>query len=431
MKKYTFALVFAALVPFVSASAYEYGRVPNEYGPASQTNTKSYKKSGTMRKNGGYRNVITNNFYYNQSTPSDYYAPKKSSYNNGGYYNPNVNVQQQTKKTKKTYSSQERKFFLAHPFFQPLKGKFGSVTDFSYAHNSFNFDVLNGAMYDVDMVSPGYNTHEPFSVVALADPISGKADTAQVVVKEDFSFGLSDTISIIGMLQYDKTKISFKDWSDGSEADSKSDSGLNIFGIGLQNRFLDTDDWIGMVSGFFQHQKDTANTFIGDIKVGYKIDRTTVYGIGRLGYSNLIKGDIYGMYVDDAEQNFFMLSYKTDVKDILYLEGGLGIFSVLSKDFTLIGEAIYGNYDWHNQMSIKGGISWQPGSSFALNIYGMTSVYDSAKDKVKTYMTYENNPDTTNFPTLNQGTQAVYTTGDYKIKDYKEWKVGAQIIFYF
>ena len=26
---------------------------------------------------------------------------------------------------------------------------------------------------------------------------------------------------------------------------------------------------------------------------------------------------------------------------------------------------------------------------------------------------------------------AVYTTGDYKMKDYNEWKVGAQIIFYF
>ena len=429
MKKYTLALAFVALVPFVSASAYEYGHAQNEYGAASQASMKSFNKSGSARKNGGYRNIITNNFYYNQPAQSNYYTPKKSSYNTGDYYKGDV--KKQTKNTSKQYSSQERKFFLAHPFFQPLKGKFGSVTDLSYAHNDFKFDILNGATYDVGPSSNGYNTHVPFMNMVLPNPLSGKAETAQVTVKEDFSYGLSDTLSIIGMVQYDKTKVSFKDWSEGSASDSKTDSGLNIFGIGLQNRFIDMDKWIGMIAGFFQHQKDTANTFIGDVKVGYKINRTTVYGLARLGYSDLIKGDTYGMYVDDANQDFLMLSYKTGVNDILYVEGGMGVFSVLNKDFTLNGELIYGNYDWHNQLNVKGGIAWQPGSSFALNLYAMASIYDSADNKTKTYMTYENNPDSSGYPALNQGTTAVYTTGDYKIKDYNEWKIGVQAIFYF
>jgi hypothetical protein len=143
----------------------------------------------------------------------------------------------------------------------------------------------------------------------------------------------------------------------------------------------------------------------------------------RAGYSVLTKGDIYGAYVE-GDGDYMMLSYKTDVNDIFHLEGGVGAFAVLNKYFTLNGELIYGHYDWHNQLNFKGAIGWQPRDMFALNLYGMVSLYDSAEDKTHEYMMYDVNPD-------NYTTGIAYTTGDYKIKDYNEWKIGVQAILYF
>ena len=432
MKKYTLAFVLATLVPAVPAMAYDYNQSQGtQYSTRSGVRANTYKSASTNRKTGGYNNTITNNFYYGQPAQSgygmqqpvarraqSYESGEAVAYDNGNYYK---GAKKTTKKTvKKSYSSQERKFFLAHPFFQPLQGHVGSVTDFSYARNKFNFDILNGSVLDIDKASPTYNT-------VIADGIAGisaKAENSQFAVKEDLSFGLTDTLTLILMAQYDKTKTSVKDWSGGEAGDSSKDSGLNLFGIGLQNRFIDTNEWIVFGEAFFQHQKDTANTVMGALKVGYKIDRTTLYGIGRLAWTNLTKGDTYGMYVDDDTGDFLMLSYHTNVDNIFQFEGGLGAFVVLNKYFTLNGEAMFGHYDWHNQFNIKGAIGWQPADHFALNLYASTVLYDSAKGKTRQYMNYDNNPE-------GFATSVAYTMGDYKIKDYNEWKIGVQAILYF
>jgi len=435
MKRCAIVLALIIAMPgFAATGDYNVSSSEGYYTTRPAKKTASYKK--TARKTNGYTNTIQNNFYsYGQPARASSYDVQttrqtrypKPTYSAADYeydYDADDSYavkEKQVRKVKKTYSSQERKFFLAHPFFQPLKGNFGSVTDFSYATNNFKFDVLNGGVLDIDPNSATYNTQIiPVGPVDL----SGKAETTQMAIKEDFSFGLSDTLAIIGMLQYDSTEVTLKDWSDGSASNKRKDSGLNIFGIGLQSRFVDNADWIAMVSGYYQHQRKVANTFIGELKIGYKIDRTTVYGLARAGYSNLIDGDIYGAYVDDASGDWMMLSYKTNVDDIVYVEGGLGAFAVLNKYFTLNGELIYGYYDWHEQLNIKGAIGWQPGDMFALNLYASTSLYDSAKNKVKEYFQYDVNPGI-------EGTNLVYTTGDYKIKDYNEWKVGIQAILYF
>ncbi len=429
MKKYTLALALFALAPIVSAGAYEYGQQPSGYysaRPVVKTNT--YKKSGSARKSGSYNNVVTNNFYYNQ--PAQYYKPKsgetsrnydKLSYNDGNYYTGN---KKQENRTIKSYSVQERKFFLVHPFFQPLKGHVGSVTDFSYARNNFDFDLINGSVLGLDpTVTSEYNQ----IIKSGAVDLSGKQTTSMFAVKEDLSYGLTDTLSLVLMAQYDKTKVTFKDWSGGEPSDTYSNSGLNLFGIGLQNRFVDNKNWIVMGEAFFQHQKDTANTFMGAVKAGYKIDTTTVYGIGRISYTNLTNGDIYGSYVENPSGDWMILSYNTDVKDILQGEGGLGAFTVLNKYFTLNGELMYGYYDWHNQLNIKGALGVQPADSFALNLYASTVLYDSAKGKTRQYINYDVNPE------LPAGytSSVAYTFGDYKIKKYNEWKVGVQAILYF
>lgn len=434
MKKYTFALALIAVLPIVSAGAYEYTQSQGEYNSAHRpvVKTNTYKKASTTRRTGGYNNVVTNNFYYNQ--PAQYYTQKPVNAGNrdsgyrgkgyaGGYYGAasNENIEKQGNRTIKSYSSQERKFFLAHPFFQPLKGRVGSVTDVSYARNNFDFDLTNGRVLGLDPNVPSeYN-----KIVGVQNIlVSGKEETSMFAVKEDLSYGLTDTLALVLMAQYDKTKVAFKDWSGGEPADTNSNSGLNLFGIGLQNRFVDNSDWIVMGEAFFQHQKDTANTFMGAVKAGYKVAKTTIYGVGRLSYTNLIKGDIYGSYVEAPDGDWMMLSYKTDVKNIFQGEAGLGAFAVLNKYFTLNGELIYGFYDWHNQLNLKGALGVQPADHFALNLYASTSLYDSAKGKTRQYINYDVNPE-------GVASSVVYTVGDYNIKNYNEWKIGVQAILYF
>lgn len=440
MKIYTIALALAVVAPAVAANKYNTNVTSDYYTTKPATTSGAYKTVTTTRKNGGYTNSIQNNFYYpsNQRATSSYeVVPSQTTttttYSSGnnygmGYNNANYDdgyVVRERQTTTRTYTTQERKYFLAHPFFQPLKGKFGSVTDVAYAANNFKFDMLNGSVIDLDTTSANYGN----LIAAGVSTLSGKAETTQFLVKEDFSFGITDTLAVIGMVQYDNTKIKFKDWKDSSDptfnspSDSYSSHGFNLFGIGLQDRFVDNDDWIAMISGYYQHQKDTANTFIGELKAGYKVDRTTVYGLVRAGYSRLTDGDIYGAYVE-SNGDYLMLSYKVDTKDIFQIEGGLGVFAVLNKYFTLNGELIYGHYDWHEQLNIKGAIGCQPGDMFALNLYASTSLYDSASDKTKEYFNYDVNPE-------GYTSAAVYTIGDYKLKDYNEWKLGVQAILYF
>ena len=443
MKKYTFALALVALLPIVSAGAYEYTQSQGEYNSAHRpvAKTNSYKKASTTRRTGGYTNVVTNNFYYGQ--PAQYYTQKSGNAGNrdsgyrgkgyaGGYYGAgsNENIEKQGNRTIKSYSSQERKYFLAHPFFQPLKGRVGSVTDVSYARNNFDFDLLNGRVFNLDAASGSYASVTPVGTIG-SEGLGKKAETSQFAVKEDLSFGLTDRLALVLMAQYDNTKTTF---NFGDISDTKSKSGLNLFGGGLQVRFVDSDNWIVMGEAFFQHQKDTANTFMSAVKAGYKVGSTTFYGVGRVAYTNLINGDKYGVYVDDTTGDWLMLSYNTNIKDVFQAEGGMGAFAVLGKYFTLNGELMYGYYDWHDQLNVKGALGWQPADHFALNIYASTVLYDSARDKVRKYMSYDVNPE--DFPKVDGNpvftdSKLLYTEGDYKIKNYNEWKIGVQAILYF
>lgn len=429
MKKCVLVLGLLGIVPAFAADGGA-GRYAGSYEATRAVRTNTYKTSGGTKSK--YNNVITNNFYYNGAQPSQRNHSGNLYYSGNGeraddYRQYAARPVAEKKTSSRSYSSQTRKYFLAHPFFQPTEGKFGSVTDLSYGMSNFKFDILNASVLDIDPASATKGQIVTTGIVNL----SGKSETTQFAAKEDFSYGITDTLSVLGMVQYDKTKIKLKDWSSGEAANSSSDSGLNIFGFGLQYRFVDNQDWIAMMGASFQHQKDTANSFIFDVKAGRKIDKTTVYGLARFGYSDLTKGDTYGSYVSDKSGDWLMLSYKTNVDKVVYVEGGLGAFAVLNKYFTLNGELVYGSYDWHNQLSIKGAAGFQPEDYFALNLYASASLYDSAKGKTLKYMNYDHNPDTSNFPVAAQGTTLVYTTGDYKIKQYNEWKIGLQAIFYF
>jgi len=433
MKKYTLALVLMACLPVMAANGYEYASTTSEsYTNMRPVKASAYKKTVTSRKTGGYHNTITNNFYYAQPAQPNYYEPRRAAKKvvyEDDYEEEYVAPKKKVTKAKKSRPSTERKYFLAHPFFQPLKGGVGSVTDFAYTQNNFKFDIpMDGWVYGLNPDHPGV-----YCEGIYGDILNGKQESTQFLVKEDVSIGLSDTLALVAMAQYDKTKVSFKDWSDGSAGTSMTDSGLNIFGIGVQDRFLDNDEWIGMIAGSFLHQKDTANIFLGEFKAGYKINRTTVYGLANIRYIDITKGDTYGAFAKEKNGDYLMLTYNTDISGLFEIEGGVGVFSALNKYFTLNGEVIYGHYDWHDQINLRGAIGVQPADMFALNLYASVNVYDSADNKTEKYIYYKNNVGPADIPVgypYNDST-ALSVIGNYKIKNYNEWKVGLQAILYF
>jgi hypothetical protein len=294
----------------------------------------------------------------------------------------------------------KRKYYLAHPFFQPLKGKIGSMTDLFYSANSYDFAI------NQTFGSPLSDTNAKWKM-------------SQISVKEDLSFGITDRLAVLGMARYDSSKYKI-DWKNPSTPDdSMSDSGINLYGLGLQWRFVDDSDWIATLSGYYQRQVDMANTFVLDLKGGYKVASSTIYGVAR-GWLVNFDNNSYGNGLENGGVGSF-IAYKVGDKSATYFEGGLGVFSVLDQDWTLNLEAILGNYDWHNQASAKAAIGWQPGNSFALNLYAKTSLYDSANGKNLDFY----------FKEPLQGLIDYTKLGTAKIENYSEWSVGLQATLYF
>ena len=342
---------------------------------------------------------------YQTRTVTRSYGDEDVSY--AGTRNRNMNYDQYEKADySQVARNVRRKYFLAHPFYQPAKGMFGSHTDLSYATNSYDFDI---------------RFNESASV-----PLGGNWEMSGFTIKEDFSYGITDTIAIMGMLQYDINEYKFE-WDDNSPDDKFDDDGLNIFGIGGQWRFADNAEWIAEVAAYFQHQKDISNNFTIEVKGGYKVSRSTIYGLARGWYLDL-DGDSYGNAVegDDAD-GFYQLMYipyQTGTDSATFFEVGMGVFSVLNEDWTLNVEAVFGNYDWHNQGSIKGAIGWQPNDWFALNLYAKAALFDSADGKEKDVWFMTTNPDDSEYSELTN-------IGTAKLDNYAETRVGLQLMFQF
>ena len=371
--------------------------------PATRTRENvDYAKYQTRTTTTTYQVNDGKNMYYTQ--PANRSALYKQ------YASGNSSQTVRTTRAETVRTELKRKYYLAHPFFQPLQGKFGSITDFGYNMGSYDIALTEATGF------------------SLSDP-KAAWDMKQFAIKEDFSYGITDRIAVLGMLQYEFNKYKF-DWS-ASPDDKMDDNDLNMFGLGAQWRFVDNDKWIATASAYFQHQKDIANNYVLDLKAGYKVSRSTIYGLARgwfvdfdgTAYGNGIKGIDAG----DHEEAIF-IAYDADAKNAFYIEGGLGVFSVLSEDWTLNVEGIFGHYDWHNQLSIKGAIGWQPNDWFALNLYAKTSLYDDADDKDLTFWWW-GAEDTSVTPSVYR--QEWLKAGDAKISDYRETTIGLQAIFQF
>lgn len=363
--------------------------------PAVRERTQvNYQKYETRTSTKTYDEKDAKNIYYTQPANRSQLYKQYASGNNSG-------TTVRTTRSETYTSELKRKYFLAHPFFQPLKGKFGSVTDLSYVMSSYDLQLT------------------PLATGAISDP-NGKWDMGQFSIKEDFSYGITDRIAVLAMLQYDISNYKF-DWSTAPD-DTMDDSGLNMFGLGAQWRFVDNEDWIATLSGYYQHQNDISNNFLLDLKGGYKVASSTIYGVVR-GWYVALDGNSYGNGIEgttaEGMKSTLFLAYNTDVDNLFYVEGGVGIFSVLDEDWTLNFEGLIGNYDWHNQASLKAAIGWQPNDWVALNLYAKTAVYDSADGKALSFWATD------------ADTGAFVRMGTANIDNYSETSVGLQATFLF
>lgn len=397
------AAMFGAMLPAVGAtntgmggaSAANLTGMPAVRSNPNNVNYAKYETRSTTRTYSNSTGAMGGNQYYS-SQPTTNRSQMYRGYNGSTTTRTTTNNRTQTvRKTMK------RKYYLAHPFFQPTEGKFGSITDLGF----------NTASYNLDFIPGGY----------ISDP-SAKWSMDQVAVKEDISFGITDKFGILLMGRYDSTKYKF-DWSDASTPDDKmDDNGFNIYGAGLQWRFTDNEKWIATLSGYYERQQDIANDLVLDLKAGYKVSKSTIYGIAR-AWMVMFDEDMYGNGITGVDEygnpGGLFIAYDDDVERAYFFEGGIGVFSVLDEDWTLNIEALVGNYDWHNQASIKGAFGWQPNDWFALNLYVKTSFYDSADGQKLDYY----------------GIDALSGDWEYmgktKLDKYREMSIGGQVIFYF
>ena len=312
-------------------------------------------------------------------------------------------VSKQTYTKGDTYKkSAMRKYFIANPFYQPLKGQFGSVTTGEYLEGTYKF---------------GKNVDRKLT---------------ELSIKEDLSYGLTDRLALQGMVKYNSDKLVWKDIVDGGKDEYKN-SELNLYGLGIQGRIIDTDEWISTLAGYYEHQKHGVDYFIVDFKAGYKVASSTIYGLLR-GWAVNMEGDVYGDYMENTElTNDWSLLMYGESDDTLYMgEIGLGVWTVLAEDWTLNVEGVYGAYDWHNQFSIKGAFGWQPNDYFALNLYAKTSLYDSADGKDMHLLLGSlplNDESWTN--AWNTDWDGTRGHGLVELEKYREWSVGLQVMFQF
>ena len=399
--------LFAAFLAMPAVAATNFGTragssVDLSGAPAVRERTQiNYEKYETRTSTKTFDAADAKNIYYTQPDKRD------ELYKQYSVSEPETNVRQTRAEVYR--NELRRKYYLAHPFFQPTKGKFGSVTDLAY----------NTVSYDLSL--------EPIpGETQISDP-STTWNMNQFSIKEDLSFGITDTVTLLATARFDVSSYEF-DWSLPQTPDDKmDDSDFSLLGLGVQWRFADTSKWIATASAYYQYQPDISNNLVLDLKAGYKIRSSTLYGLARGWYLNF-DGNSYGNGVTgktaEGEDATFFLAYNTDADNTFFIEGGFGVFSVLDEDWTLNVEAILGYYDWHNQASLKAAIGWQPNDWVALNLYGRVALWDSANNDEFAFWqtdTGENSETKGQFINMGVGT----------MDNYSEVSIGLQAIFMF
>ena len=100
--------------------------------PATRTRQNvNYAKYQTRTNTKTYEVRDGKNIYYTQP------ASRSAMYKQ--YASGNSSETVRTSRAETVRTEVKRKYYLAHPFYQPLQGKFGSITDLSYTKSSYDF----------------------------------------------------------------------------------------------------------------------------------------------------------------------------------------------------------------------------------------------------------------------------------------------------
>ncbi len=356
-------------------------------GPDSRSGvvrTTEYKKYETRSTTRTYNVKPAPDLYY-------VYQGKRTGYNNCKSENDCESM-----RASEARKDAARRYNLAHPFYQPFKGHVLSVTDMSVNTNSYDFTI--------DSIYAGWAGQR------------AKWESSAFSIKEDVSIGLTDNLSFIGSLRYSNSDYKI-DWADPTvTTDKMSDSKIDVWGLGLQWKYVDNAKWIGFVGGYYQSMTDMAKAGVLDSKLGYKVNDTTIYGLARLFFLSYDTNS-FGNGIENNVQSVYM-AMETNDSSQTYFEGGAGFFTALDPNWNLDVEGVIGAYSWHTTGTIKATLGWQPLKNFGLNLYGKTTVFDTADSADLDVYTWT--------PTI-----APAYVGTAGISNYRETSVGLQAIVAF
>jgi len=311
---------------------------------------------------------------------------------------PRVATQPQPARTAAQPQASEQKYILANPFFQPRAMSFSSVTDLSYRMNSFDFKTseLTGSV--------------------TKPPHTGKYTANMFALTQNLSFGITDEIAILGMARFSITDLNI-DWkSPALPGDDQSINKLDLWGIGVQWKFLDNRDWIATTLASYQSLVDAADMFIAEARLGFKNDDTIIYGFARGYYINW-DGHGYGLSLKSQHGDVTQFTLNSGDKRVFYYDLGVGIFAALNEDWSVDANLTYTDADWHSQVALGASVAYQPWRNAALKLYGRIALWDSADG-------FESRVD-------NWVPGGAHVSGTARLDNYSDMSVGLQLIMSF
>ncbi|MCL2629425.1 MAG: hypothetical protein FWD33_01910 [Alphaproteobacteria bacterium] len=261
---------------------------------------------------------------------------------------------------------------LADPFFQPTQGRVAFSLAADFAQTKHRFTVLDSFNVDNSLVNLQGQT------------LSWKG--SQFLYKGGVSFGLTDALEVKAAAAFHNSRFTYygRDVSQttglltGGNI-THNDDGFDSWGVGLGWRAYEDEDVIFRLSLEYRSWEKTdliyANA-MGGLKLGAAGSKVYVSAAGFF-YNN--DGNMYGFGIVDETGHGEFVIYEEDNKRPTYIEGTLGLFTVLTDEIHLDLNATFANLSWHNVASIGGQLAFQPVESFAIVAYGQYVVWDSAK----------------------------------------------------
>ena len=298
------------------------------------------------------------------------------------------------KRSERSRRTSSKTYALNDPFFQPSEGKFASVTDFSYSENSLNLSISS--------IDPAWNQGAKYT-----------AGTTSIV--ENLSFGITDDIAIVGMARFASNSLKIN-WNDPTTIDDKdSNSKIDLWGVGAQWKFVDSGDWVANVFAAYERQVDSVGIWVAELKAGHKSGRSTFYGLGRLFLMNW-DSDYYGLGLENQYDQTTIFTLNEDVSVSTWYDLGVGIYTAIDKEWSTDFQLVYSDAEWHNQLSARASVSFQPLNNIAFNLYGKASLFDTADNFDDSYVIFQNN------------TGPAILIGTAEFDDYVDWTVGLQLV---